>query len=756
MLRFSMVSVFSLALALGALAVDFRLNDGRQIRELTLKPGLIAVYQDPGRRAVSTLVADNAVRHAIRGWQVVPVAGRSRTEIEAQVRRFASRSDVDFAAPIFRDDFGGDLIPTRDVFTGFRAGTAAESARLTLVQFGIGPVTDERFGGMLNVYRQRARTKNGFELLAMVNRQAADSKVDFVEPDFIFSGRGQQVLPDDPFFNLSWGLWNTGQFSGHIAGFDLRGPLAWLRSTGDGQRVLIIDTGVQQDHPDIRQDPGRDFTSDGNALQGGPVNAFDNHGTPVAGCVSMPWFNNWGSVGMAPFARSVSARTFISVNSGGGWTSQTSWTVNALEFARTNNIRVTNNSNGYGFTSQLIANAYQSTRDSGLVHVASAGNDGSTIVGYPARLPTVLAVAALGGNGIITSWSTRGVGLDYIAPGQDIVSTDRTGGAGWTSGDFTYATGTSFAGPLTAGVIALMLADNPTLTPNQVESILQSTSRDLGATGYDTTYGFGLPQAHEAVFACTILDQVAISPDADEGGATREGTVTLRRPAGAGGVTLTLSKVDPDNLVTLPNSVFVPAGASTATFPVGTRATLATRFVTVAATAPDGARRESEIAVIEGPVPIPVASLNYRRGSLVSGTLASLLAVDGDRLASRPGFTLNASEAPVQINLFGTLPPGPGTPDRIMFEGNISANTAGLTLRVVALRVTTGERVTITTRAITTTPGTFQASFPGPASNWISPATGQVEVRLEVLRSGFVTTTNWQPRLDMARWIVES
>ncbi len=61
--------------------------------------------------------------------------------------------------------------------------------------------------------------------------------------------------------------------------------------------------------------------------------------------------------------------------------------------------------------------------------------------------------------------------------------------------------GTSMATPHVSGVAALVFGDNPSLTPAQVESILESTAQDLGTSGYDTTYGFGLVQADDAVAA---------------------------------------------------------------------------------------------------------------------------------------------------------------------------------------------------------------------------------------------------------------
>jgi len=66
--------------------------------------------------------------------------------------------------------------------------------------------------------------------------------------------------------------------------------------------VVILDVGVQTNHPDINQFPGTNFTSDAS-FDGGPVNACDNHGTTVAGCVSAIMNNNLGTIGIVIVAK---------------------------------------------------------------------------------------------------------------------------------------------------------------------------------------------------------------------------------------------------------------------------------------------------------------------------------------------------------------------------------------------------------------------------------------------------------------------
>ena len=323
----------------------------------------------------------------------------------------------------------------------------------------------------------------------------------------IFTGHSE-LIPNDPGFSNLWGIQNTGQLGG-TAGMDMKGTQAWDITTGSSSIiVVIIDVGVQPDHPDIHQIPGTNFTSDAS-FNGGPVNACDNHGTAVAGCVSAIINNSLGTVGIAPGCSSASARVFISSSAcNGSWTSQSSWTVNALAWAHNIGARISNNSNYYGFQSSAIAQEYSSTRGVGMVHFASAGNNASSTITYPASLPDVNAVAALNESGSLASFSNYGTGLAFSAPGQDIYTTDRTGTNGWVSGDYVWANGTSFASPYAAGVAALVLSVDPSLNATNVEQLMHQSCVDLGAPGYDTTYGWGFVNAYNAVLFARSYDSV--------------------------------------------------------------------------------------------------------------------------------------------------------------------------------------------------------------------------------------------------------
>lgn len=471
---------------------------------LRLQFDAVAIRSTPGHAGRPDLRPLGFEDESLKSWPVtdwylvaVPPLARHDQGIEALVLQLSQRDDLAFASPVFLGFDGGPLMITEELLVGFQPGVSAAAAATILAGLPHLQVVAQDWAGMPGAYRLRSSLKNGFEVLAAANELALRPEVAYAEPNFIFTGR-PGLFPNDPGFPSCWGLHNTGQFPGAVVDADMDAPEAWNITVGDAAiLVVVIDTGVQQDHPDIHQVPGADFTTDGG--DGGPVNVFDNHGTAVAGCVSAVINNALGTVGVAPGCRVASARPFIAINEFGNWTSQTSWTVNALDWAVSIGARVTNNSNSYGAPSAAITNKYNTTRNQGLVHFAAAGNSGGASISYPASAGPVNAVAALDVDGDLSFFSSFGFGLAFSAPGASIYSTDRTGTDGYFVGDYGFVNGTSFASPYAAGVAALVLSRNGAHTASQVEQILQQTAVDLGDPGYDTRFGHGFINAFQAV-----------------------------------------------------------------------------------------------------------------------------------------------------------------------------------------------------------------------------------------------------------------
>ncbi len=413
------------------------------------------------------------------------------------IKSLAASTEVKFASPVFKGYYHGWMVITQDILIKIKTEHLVSANEILNEIAPKASTIEENVADITGVYKIRSVQKNGYDVLSKANQFALDPRIEWAEPDAKISGK-ESLIPNDTYFSNVWGIYNIGQAVGTFD-VDMDGELAWDITTGVSSiKVLIIDVGVQQDHPDINQFPGSDFTNEiGN---GGPLNECDNHGTAVAGCVSATINNNLGTVGIAPTCKSVSARTFISnIPCNGGWSANYSWTADALAWAEAQGVQVTNNSNYYGSPSSIVTAKYQSTYDNGMVHFASAGNDAEEGVGYPASLTTVNAVSAIDRNGNLASFSNWGAQISFSAPGVSVFTTDRTGSNGYENGDYVWANGTSFASPYAAGVAALVLSVEPSLTAPEVEEKMRCAADDYGDPGFDYIYGYGFVNAYNSI-----------------------------------------------------------------------------------------------------------------------------------------------------------------------------------------------------------------------------------------------------------------
>jgi hypothetical protein len=171
--------------------------------------------------------------------------------------------------------------------------------------------------------------------------------------------------------------------------------------------------------------------------------------------------------------------------------------IKGIEWCVQNGIHVTNSSFGIGFDpGSTFKAAYDKATAAGLVMIAAAGNSGTSAgdtqsVTYPAAYPSVIAVGATTSSNTRASWSSTGSPLELAAPGSSIYSTLPGGGFGNKSG-------TSMASPHAVGAAALLIAagarDNL-----EVRELLAASAYDLGSSGWDGWYGFGLVDVAKGV-----------------------------------------------------------------------------------------------------------------------------------------------------------------------------------------------------------------------------------------------------------------
>jgi len=409
----------------------------------------------------------------------------------------------------------------------------------------------KHFGAALRAMRTTAAGAHVFQMdhsltLAQARQLAAelkanDDNIEYAEPDRIMTA---MATPTDPYYTNQWDLYET-------AG-GINAPAAWDKSTGAGIIVAVIDTGYRP-HADLTgqilqgydfitnstiandgngrdtdaSDPG-DWTTAGQCSAGVPA-ATENsswHGTHVAGTIAARANNGIGVAGIAYNARIVPARV---LGRCGGYTSDIAdaiiWSSGGAVSgvpANANPARVLNLSlGGSGSCDTTTQNAINSARSRGAVVVVAAGNsnvDAST--SSPANCAGVISVAAVGRTGGKASYSNYGSSVTVAAPGGDsgagILSTWNSGTTTPGSDSYAYMIGTSMATPHVSGVVALMLAANPSLTPDDVAAKLKSTARAFPAAC--SGCGAGIVNAAAAVTAATSTSG---------GGMTLTGAVTM-------------------------------------------------------------------------------------------------------------------------------------------------------------------------------------------------------------------------------------
>ncbi|MFL8936309.1 S8 family peptidase [Rossellomorea oryzaecorticis] len=245
-------------------------------------------------------------------------------------------------------------------------------------------------------------------------------------------------------------------------------------------RVGIIDSGIEVNHPDLKNK----VIVNKNAMNPLKKGQPDVHGTHVAGIIAANKGNGVGGFGIAPNSDIVS----IDVFNRSMFVTDYTVAEGILEAIR-QKVKVINMSLGTFYPSPIIKDAVKKATDAGIIVIASAGNDGSAMLNYPASFEHVISVGATNDKKELSDFSTFGKSVDVVAPGEQIYSTvfdfDK-------ESSFAKLSGTSMSAPVVTGIVSLLLSKYPDLSPYEAEYIIKHTAKDLGEKGYDLTYGYGL------------------------------------------------------------------------------------------------------------------------------------------------------------------------------------------------------------------------------------------------------------------------
>ena len=359
--------------------------------------------------------------------------------------------------------------------------------------------------------------------------------VEYAEPNYIH--RRLAITPNDPRYQAQW----------HYPKINL--PAAWDISTGDiSVKVAVLDTGVFDQHPDLVNRLSADDydfiddisnSGDGDGMDADgtdPGDGRDNelcsnsdyatssfHGTHVAGTIGADSNNDMDVAGVTWAGEIMNLRVLGCL---GGYDYDIA---NAIRYAAgldnssgvivADPADIINMSLGGGGSSNTMQQAVTDARNAGLVIIAAAGNSSSSQFFYPAAYEGVVSVSATNSQDGLASYSNYGTSIDISAPGGEYGDSD---GDGYQ--DLVFSTlaiiedgviqptvaayqGTSMAAPHMAGVVSLMKAIYPQLTPDDLDALIVSgeISIDLGSPGRDNDFGHGRIDALKAANYADLL-----------------------------------------------------------------------------------------------------------------------------------------------------------------------------------------------------------------------------------------------------------
>lgn len=293
------------------------------------------------------------------------------------------------------------------------------------------------------------------------------------------------AVPNDPSFASQW----------HLA--KIQAPAAWDVTTGSASLpIAVIDSGVNSAHPDLA---GR-ITAGWSFLLGNS-NTSDvlGHGTAVAGSLGAATNNLIGVAGVT-WRNPIMPLVVLNSNDYASYSDIAS----AIMYAADHGVRIINVSIGGTSSSSLLQSAVNYAWNKGAVVFAAAMNNSNSTPNYPAACNNAVAVSATTSSDLLASFSNYGTWIDLAAPGNNILTTNNSGG-------YSYWYGTSFSSPITAGVAALVLSADPALSAPGLVSLLESNSDDLGTAGFDIQYGWGRVNAAKAVSAARAISGSAPS-----------------------------------------------------------------------------------------------------------------------------------------------------------------------------------------------------------------------------------------------------
>ncbi|MCK4366130.1 MAG: S8 family serine peptidase, partial [Thermoplasmatales archaeon] len=400
-----------------------------------------------------------------------------------------------------------------EIIIKFKEGVNKDTIRSINSIHGLSVISESSYSGFY-----RLKIPKGKTVSEMVNRFRYNPFVEHAEPNYIAK---ISMTPNDPYFSYQWHMLG-------LADGGINVQSAWDLATGTGTVVAIVDTGISTAGSDLTSTcfvSGYDFVNNDND----PTD--DNgHGTHVAGTVAQSTNNGIGVCGVAFDSCLMPIKVMNSGGSGSYYD-----IIDGIYFAVNNGANIISMSIEGGSPHQGLEDALAYAYNNGVTCVAASGNSGQNGVAYPAAYDAyVIAVGATRYDKTRSYYSNYGSSLDVVAPGGDVYVDQN--GDGYADGVLQetfdpnwgchFWQGTSMATPHVSGV-ATLLYSNGVTSPDDIRSAIQNTAVDLGSTGWDIYYGYGLINAYNALQFNQGDNPPTCSITSPSGDATVSGDVTI-------------------------------------------------------------------------------------------------------------------------------------------------------------------------------------------------------------------------------------
>jgi len=461
--------------------------------------------------------------------------GLAQNNLPLKVRQPVLKTDL----PIFAAD---------QIIVKFKSNPPLSAIEQLKAGHGATKIRTSKFGGFITM-----GLPEGSDVYEKAEAFARSPLVEYAHPDFFVQ---TSFVPNDTLYNFQWHLDDdntnnpggaTSNPFGGANGGGIGMEQAWNITTGTSSVIVaILDTGVAYERfsdpslagcydrfGQLKKCPGRaideyyqapDLASTTFSIISGSdlVNSDDHpnddnsHGTHVVGTVAQSTNNNLGVAGVA-FNATIMPIKVLDANGSG----LLSVVADGIYLAANNGADVISMSLGVTVDVQAVEDAVAFAYNNGVTIVAAVGNSfqQGNPVEYPAGYDAyVIAVGATRYDETRAYYSNTGSQVDVTAPGGDVTIDQnedgfvdgvlqQTFGSNADTSDFAYwfFQGTSMATPHVAGLAALILSVDSSLSPLEVRNVIESTAEDKGAAGRDDEFGFGIIDANAALSSLSAV-----------------------------------------------------------------------------------------------------------------------------------------------------------------------------------------------------------------------------------------------------------